>query len=412
MKCLSFVGSGPLHETTYRWEGQCCRTPAVQEALSEFFPVDEVVLFTTEGAARTNYASVAGRLPGCRKVDIPDGKSEQELWEIFRIVCNEVRPEDEILFDITHGFRSLPFVSFLTMAYLKETKGVRIGKVVYGAYEARDDGGTPIFDLTGFISILDWFTAVRSFSGHVDATDLRDLLAGIQAQAHRERGNRTPPTRLINWSNRLQDFTAAVRLSRPIDALGAAESIFRDFDTVEEEIAGFVPALNPVMDRIRDLEQLAAKDPDPERGPDWGYAERQLRLIEYQVEKGLYLQAAELAREWMVTTLIIRFGDSRRDWLDRDVRLTVERTLSGGVLKRQGKWFEPTELTARFETLRGWEDMADTWERVTGLRNDLAHCGMNTGGTGVASLERRALSLSERLRAFFAANTPSTRDKE
>jgi len=406
MKCLSFVGSGPLHETNYCWEDQCYRTSVIQEALAQFFPVDEIILFTTEGASQTNYPSVAGRLPGCRKVDIPDGKSEQELWEIFRIVCGEVHPGDEILFDITHGFRSLPFISFLTMAYLKETKGVTIRKVVYGAYEARDEGGTPIFDLTTFVTILDWFAAVRSFSGHVDATGLRDLLAGIQAQAHREQRSGVLPTHLAGWSNRLLNFTAAVRLSRPVDALNAAGSIFRDLDVVEEEIAAFVPALDPVMDRIRDLEQLAAGRPDPGRGPDRRHAERQLRLIEYQVEKGLYLQAAELAREWMVTTLIIRFGDSRPDWLDREVRQVVERTLSGGALKRQRKWFEPTELTARFEALRGWEEMAGTWDWVTVLRNDLAHCGMNLSASSVTSLEGRAKSLPERLRVFFAATGP------
>jgi len=406
MKCLSFVGSGNLHETNYCWEGECCRTSIVQEALFQFFPVDEVVLFTTEGAAATNYPMVAGRVPGCRKVGIPDGRDEEELWEIFRIICDEVQRCDEILFDITHGFRSLPFVAFLTMAYLKDTKKVRICRVVYGAYEARDETGTPIFDLTGFVSILDWFAAVRSFVEHVDATYLRDLLAGIQAEEHRQRGDGAPPTHLAGWSNRLQNFTAAVRLSRPVDALSAARDIFSGLDSVGEEIAAFVPALDPVMDRISDLNRLAAAPPDPQRGPDWGHVERQLRLIEYQVEKGLYLQAATLAREWMVTTLIVRFGDAAPDWLDRECRSVVERTLAGGAKKQRMEWFEPTELSSRFETLEGWGEMAATWDWVTGLRNDLAHCGMSREASRVASLERRAKGLPERLREFFTANAP------
>jgi len=58
-------------------------------------------------------------------VDIPDGKDEDELWKIFSIIVDEVQPGDEILFDITHGFRSLPFIAFLTVAYLKEVKGAK-----------------------------------------------------------------------------------------------------------------------------------------------------------------------------------------------------------------------------------------------------------------------------------------------
>lgn len=406
MKCLSFIGSGNLYETNYCWDGKCCRTSVVQEALLQFFPVEEVVLFTTEGAAATNYPGVAERVPGCRRVGIPDGRSEEELWDIFKIICAEVQPGDEILFDITHGFRSLPFVAFLTMAYLKETKGVKLCRVVYGAYEARDETGTPIFDLTPFISILDWFAAVRSFVEHVDATYLRDLLAGIQAEEHRERGDGTPPTHLASWSNRLQNFTAAVRLSRPVEAMSSARSIFNDLDSVREEIAAFSPALDPVMDRISDLNRLAADPPDPQRCPDWGYVERQLRLIEYQVEKGLYLQAATLAREWMVTTLILRLGDATSDWLDRECRSVVERTLAGGVRKQRKEWFDPTAFSDRFETLKDWEEMAATWDWVTVLRNDLAHCGMSRGGSSVANLERRAKRLPERLRTFFSANAP------
>ena len=219
--------------------GKCCRTSIVQEALFQFFPVDEVVLFTRGPQQQLPHGCREGA--GCRKVGIPDGRDEEELWEIFRIICDEVQPGDDILFDITHGFRSLPFVAFLTMAYLRDTKKVRICRVVYGAYEARDETGTPIFDLTGFVSILDWFAAVRSFVEHVDATYLRDLLAGIQAEEHRQRGDGAPPTHLASWSKRLQNFTAAVRLSRPVDALSAARDIFSGLDSVGEEIAALCP---------------------------------------------------------------------------------------------------------------------------------------------------------------------------
>ena len=68
--------------------------------------------------------------------------------------------------------------------------------------------------------------------------------------------------------------------------------------------------------------------------------------------------------------------------------------------------FEPTELFSRFETLEGWKKMAATWDRVTGLRNDLAHCGTSREASKVARLEWRAKKLPECLQKFFTANAP------
>jgi CRISPR-associated DxTHG motif protein len=45
-------------------------------------------------------------------VDIPEGRSEQELWEIFDRVASAVDEGDTILLDITHAFRSIPMIVF------------------------------------------------------------------------------------------------------------------------------------------------------------------------------------------------------------------------------------------------------------------------------------------------------------
>jgi len=52
MKLISFIGTGELHETTYRLGERTFRSTCVQEAVAKFFPVDQVIIFATEGAAR------------------------------------------------------------------------------------------------------------------------------------------------------------------------------------------------------------------------------------------------------------------------------------------------------------------------------------------------------------------------
>lgn len=54
--------------------------------------------------------------------------------------------------DMTQAFRSLPFVIFGVINYLRHTRGIYLQRIVYGAYEAKESGPdgvvpAPIFDL-------------------------------------------------------------------------------------------------------------------------------------------------------------------------------------------------------------------------------------------------------------------------
>ena len=42
---------------------------------------------------------------------IPEGFSETEIWRIFKIVFEKIQTGDEIFFDVTHAFRSIPIFS-------------------------------------------------------------------------------------------------------------------------------------------------------------------------------------------------------------------------------------------------------------------------------------------------------------
>jgi CRISPR-associated DxTHG motif protein len=67
-------------------------------------------------------------------VDIPEGRSEQELWEIFDRVASAVDEGDTILLDITHAFRSIPMIVFADRCVppANRRRG-RLPTIVYGA---------------------------------------------------------------------------------------------------------------------------------------------------------------------------------------------------------------------------------------------------------------------------------------
>ncbi|MCS7311715.1 MAG: TIGR02221 family CRISPR-associated protein, partial [Acidobacteria bacterium] len=155
MKVLSFLGITKYKVTTYVWqegdEERSYETRLFPEALVHIFRPECLVVFVTSAVKNgENFSTLHERLNTMLKpVDIPEGKTKEELWEIFDRCVEAVQEGDEILLDVTHAFRSLPLLVFAVAAYLRRTKKVTIRHIVYGAYEARDDQGrSPIFDLT------------------------------------------------------------------------------------------------------------------------------------------------------------------------------------------------------------------------------------------------------------------------
>jgi hypothetical protein len=62
MKLLSFAGIGDLRETVYAFHDDQWKTAVVQEALCHFFPVFDIVIFTTERSKSKNGPHITGCL--------------------------------------------------------------------------------------------------------------------------------------------------------------------------------------------------------------------------------------------------------------------------------------------------------------------------------------------------------------
>lgn len=405
MKLLSFVGTGNLKETTYYLGDRKKRTAFIQEALCDFFPVDSVVLFTTPAALKKNYPAISGLVPDAKAIHIPDGRNEKELWKIFSLVEEQVAPRDEIIFDITHGFRSLPFIAFLSSAYLREIKMATLHSVVYGAFEAQDDAGTPVFDLTPFVGILDWMGGVRSFMSHSDAAPLQALIRGVVASAHKDSTRKEKPLKISGFANQLESFTLAARLSQPIEAIEVAGKIIETLPTAVDEVAHFTPPLGPVLDQIEGISAFAAPSTESTSGLSIEHLHAQRELIRYQVERGLYMQAVSLAREWMVSLFLFSTGDAAL-WLDPRCREAAEKAMSGGVKKRQGKDYKPTKYSPWFESLAEFDICAAIWDTVSSLRNDIDHCGMRVSKTRAKRMKESVQdvpALLEKMERAFAA---------
>ena len=163
-KAITFLGTRPIKTNYIFPDGREYEAPFFGVALANFVPGLRMRVFVTATTKEQSLPmfqnAVAKSVTDMQSVDIPDGRNDEELWTIFQSVVDAVEPEEQLIFDITHGFRSLPFLSFLAVTYLRVVKHIQLKGVYYGNFEARDQSvtpnRTPVIDLTPFVDLLDW----------------------------------------------------------------------------------------------------------------------------------------------------------------------------------------------------------------------------------------------------------------
>ena len=79
--------------------------------------------------------SKIGLKPTIEQFDIEAGFSEDEIWDIFNAVYSKLKPDDDIYFDVTHAFRSIPLFSIVLFNYSKFMLGTQLMIILYGAFE-------------------------------------------------------------------------------------------------------------------------------------------------------------------------------------------------------------------------------------------------------------------------------------
>jgi CRISPR-associated DxTHG motif protein len=410
-KIITFLGTYPK-QTEYLHDGEIYTGQVFGEALRQFVDFKEMLVFTTERAGETTWPVLEALDDArIRRVDIAIGGDTQELWTLFKTLTEEVAPGDEVIFDITHGLRSIPFLVFLAAAYLKEARDVEIDKIYYGAYELGQPA--PVIDLSEFVTLLDWLTATNQFiytgNGQYLAALLRD--AGAFEHPHRE----LTPEEQVQYATAKRIGRAAGAITETSQALlttlvphseGASATLLERLQDAREDLAQKAPPYRMLADRIRETyEPLAVAEPmtdDLERD-----LQVQLVMIDWYMDKGHLPQAFTLMREWIVTAVGYRLDISAPDILDvKGLRRDVESALGHNAKSWQqanDPAYTPPRLVRALRELVDAKEMADFWNQLTDFRNRINHGAMRKhwAQMPVATV----MSLSKDIHADFTSMT-------
>ena len=95
---------------------------------------------------------------------IPFGRDEEEQYRILETVADAGPVKGSISFDLTHGFRHLGMVGFLSAFMLERVRKLDVRGLWYGALDmTREDGITPVLKLDGLVRVRRWLDALDRF---------------------------------------------------------------------------------------------------------------------------------------------------------------------------------------------------------------------------------------------------------
>lgn len=391
---ISFLGAGVYSETTYVYGGQRHTSCYMADAAARFFKPQRILVFTTVEAERAHFAALCERLADFMsptQVPIPSDQHEADQWTIFARVAEQIRPGEELIFDITSGFRSIPVLALLIAAYVRVVRRSDVRSMVYGAFDARnrETNETPVFDLTPLVALLNWTTATDAFLTYGRADALQALVDP------RRQANQTGASVAHQLAARLGALTAALQTSRPAEVMQTAEGLPEALDAFKAatDLDARASPLGLLLATIEG-EYSGMGHPQPrERSLAREVVIKQLEIIEWYAAKGLYVQAFTLTREWLVSVALA--ADSTCDLYNEYDRRLAEAAVNGynRTSERPPRDVPPAVLAAgRLAPMR------DLWGRCSKLRNDIAHAGMRHRPNSAEVVEREVRQVCAELR--------------
>ncbi len=358
-KLVTFIGINDYKETYYVLGEKKVHTRYFPVMAAELTRPKKIMVVKTKEATAKHWNSLREELINRNHtepipVDIPDGKSTIELWDIFNILVREIDEGDSMVFDITYSFRSLPLISFLSIAYLKFVKNVNIKALYYGAYEAKNDQNeSPVFDLTGFCSLLDWIIGVNSFVKHGSAQEISALLADAQRKAKEEQG---PARRELNrFGTIIENVSRALFTNRPFEVIAETGKLkyytgySEQRELLDRDVREWAVPFGLLIENI--ISKFSAFSETNDKSDPLNLVSH-LDMVRWYVEHNYAPQALSMMRE-LIISYVISSNDQCIGVFQRDIRETIAHKLKSDRDTTIGK----------------------LWSQLSGLRNDVIHTG-------------------------------------
>ena len=305
-------------------------------------------------------------------VKMPEGRSKEEIWQIFNVLFSCVNEGDEIWLDVTHGFRSIPMLVLTAVPYLRLLKKAEVKSITYGAYEAKgSDGTVPIFDLTDFVGLMDWTNAAGNFVRYGIFDDCKKLMEEANRPIMKATaGKDAEGVSCRDVSKAVDNFTQALIQNHLEDVIvpGVPSKVFENIAQLENAELRIAP-LGPLM------QQISSKLKPFEKN-SYGNV---FTAVRWCIDHKLLQNGFSILFEGCISIAVRKLvqdglvpADLEKEEATRGIPVRVSLEWAK---EKESEQCPELEQRYRNSMFNGYQEYAKKFEELNKARNQYMHCG-------------------------------------
>lgn len=390
---------------------------------------EKVIEHDVKKGMKTQIAELLGEVADCiEMVEIPDGKSEEEIKGIFKTIYHCIGEEEELIFDITHSFRSIPMIAVSVLNYAKVLKNCTIGAVYYGAYEAAEERKdinkkiVDIVDITYLNDILQWTSAADVFIKYGNAGPMNDLVKKKKDQLDYNEKKRFAP--LESKIKSYKAFTDAIATCRGQNMDGgkpkkkenysiksAVEKVQLNSNEKALKVQNEMELLVPLVGKVEEKMEPFQVEENYKIG---------MAMVQWSIDHNMTQQGYTALEETVKTFLCHHYGidETKEETRDRFMGNLInrmkdwkkEKKKTEGTAQERNEFYVKWMKEYHGETLEEqYQEIAkafiysvsyefiDNISDLKDIRNDINHFGMRPNPKQTEDLQKKLVELKEKI---------------
>lgn len=316
---------------------------------------------------------------------LPDGNNEQEIWEIFQRIYEKLEDNDELYFDLTHGYRYLPMLVLVLGSYARFLKNITVKHVSYGNFEGRDltTNHALIVDLMPLITLQNWSYAAGQFFDNGSVTELHKIAKEKSVNLIKQNKEKSEDAQLLNgFTDKLKAFVLERSFCRGKDIIDAR--VIRELKQKEQQLSkNVIPVFEPIINKFSEV---------LEKENDTASTLNALSAARWCFDHHLYQQSATILEEFFISYFCEKYdleiGEGKnRELIGSKIFANQEKkdfdSAFSNYLERNKIDEDASNiLRSKFKCIWSDEILSDAdviakFQSLRDLRNTYNHSGMN-----------------------------------
>lgn len=166
-----------------------------------------------------------------------DNNTSKDLFDCYTSIADQVRKENNILFDITHGFRSMPVLLYQSLQYSLSKSMNRSVSIVYGELDLIDKSKGYARDLSEYWIYSELSIALSIFKTKLDGFKLAELINPYWSAG----------------SKAIKRFSNIVQTNFALQIMDVLHQLKNSLDRYPENAPGWLAQIKPLIEEICEL---------------------------------------------------------------------------------------------------------------------------------------------------------------